>query len=163
MVIGLTVVAVGTSLPELATAVVAAMRGERDLAIGNAVGSNIFNLGAVLGFAALLSPGGIPIPSSAANFDFILMTGAALLLLPIAYTGARVSRWEGGLFVAYYAAYTVYLLLMSTEHARLLPFSNVMLAFVIPLTALIVIVFASSEWRRSHRSADLAEDASSSA
>lgn len=158
LVIGLTIVAVGTSLPELATGVIAAIRGERDLAVGNAVGSNIFNLGAVLGLAAILSPDGIVIPEGAQNLDFLLMTGVAILLLPVVYTGYAVGRWEGILFVAYYVAYTVYLLLMSSEHQSLQPYSTVMLAFVIPLTFIFLIVLAVSEHQRrrgSHRGADV--------
>lgn len=151
LVIGLTIVAVGTSLPELATSIVAALRGERDLAVGNAVGSNIFNLGAVLGFAAILSPDGIVIPEGAQNLDFLLMTGVAILLLPVVYTGYAVGRWEGILFVSYYVAYTTYLLLMSSEHESLAPFSTVMLAFVIPLTFLFLIVLAVAEHSRRHR------------
>lgn len=148
LVIGLTVVAVGTSLPELATTVVAVRRGERDLAVGNVVGSNIFNLGAVLGLAALFSPGGITVPGGAANFDFILMTGVALLLLPVLITGLAVARWEGVVFLAYYAAYTGYLLLAATEHAALRPYSVAMLAFVVPLTVLILVMLALAELRR---------------
>ncbi len=151
LVIGLTIIAVGTSLPEMATSIVAALRGERDLAVGNAVGSNIFNLGAVLGFAAILSPDGIVIPEGAQNLDFLLMTGVAILLLPVVYTGYAVGRWEGILFVSYYVAYTTYLLLMSSEHESLAPFSTVMLAFVIPLTFLFLIVLAVAEHSRRHR------------
>lgn len=150
LVIGLTIVAVGTSLPELATGVIAAIRGERDLAVGNAVGSNIFNLGAVLGLAAVMSPGGIQIPGGAANLDFLLMTGVALLLLPVVYTGYAVGRWEGIVFVAYYVAYTIYLLLSAAEHDALQPFSAVMLAFVIPLTVIFLVVLVVSEHRRRH-------------
>ena len=148
LVIGLTIVAIGTSLPELATSVVAALRGERDLAVGNAVGSSIFNLGAVLGFAALLSPEGIVIPEGAQNLDFLLMTGVAILLLPVVYTGYAVGRWEGILFVVYYVAYTTYLLLMSADHDSLAPFSTVMLIFVIPLTFMFLIVLAVAEHSR---------------
>lgn len=148
LVIGLTIVAIGTSLPELATSVIAAKRGQRDLAVGNAVGSNIFNLGAVLGFASLFTPGGIVIPEAASNFDFVLMTGVALLLLPVVYTGMAVARWEGVMFLLYYAAYTVYLLLSSTEHAALQPFSVVMTLFVIPLTAMMLTILIVAERAR---------------
>lgn len=148
LVIGLTIVAIGTSLPELATSVIAAKRGQRDLAVGNAVGSNIFNLGAVLGFASLFTPGGIVIPEAASNFDFVLMTGVALLLLPVVYTGMAVARWEGVMFLLYYAAYTVYLLLSSAEHAALQPFSVVMTLFVIPLTAMMLTILIVAERAR---------------
>jgi cation:H+ antiporter len=154
LVIGLTIVAVGTSLPELATSVIAAARGQRDLAVGNVVGSNIFNLGAVLGFASLITPGGISIPEAASNFDFVLMTGVAVLLLPVVYTGMAVARWEGVMFLLYYVAYTVYLLLASAEHDALQPFSTAMTLFVIPLTAmlLVILVIAERTRRRSQKS-----------
>jgi cation:H+ antiporter len=148
LVIGLTIVAIGTSLPELATSVIAAKRGQRDLAVGNAVGSNIFNIGAVLGFASLFTPGGIVIPEAASNFDFVLMTGVALLLLPVVYTGMAVARWEGVMFLLYYTAYTVYLLLASSQHAALQPFSVVMTLFVIPLTAMMLTILIVAERAR---------------
>ncbi|MCB9412077.1 MAG: calcium/sodium antiporter [Actinobacteria bacterium] len=148
LVIGLTIVAVGTSLPELATSVIAAVRGQRDLAVGNAVGSNIFNLGVVLGFSAMLSEGGIAIPQGASNFDFVLMTGVALLLLPVVYTGMAVARWEGAMFLLYYAAYTAYLLLASSEHDALGPFSTVMTLFVIPLTAMLLVILVVADRAR---------------
>ncbi|MEA3291660.1 MAG: sodium:calcium antiporter, partial [Pseudomonadota bacterium] len=152
VIIGLTIVAIGTSLPELATAVVAALRGESDLAIGNAVGSSIFNLGAVLGFAALISPGGIPIPESVAHFDFIVMTAVAVLLLPVVYTGRAIARWEGWLFIGYYVAYILYLLLASSQHDALKPFSAVMVIFVVPITVAVLITLVVSE-RQSRASA----------
>ncbi len=148
LVIGLTIVAIGTSLPELATSVIAAARGQRDLAVGNAVGSNIFNLGAVLGFASMITPGGIVIPEAASNFDFVLMTGVALLLLPVVYTGLAVARWEGVMFLLYYAAYTVYLLLASAEHDALAPYSTVMTLFVIPLTGMMLVILVVAERAR---------------
>lgn len=151
LVIGLTIVAIGTSLPELATSVIAALRGQRDLAVGNAVGSNIFNLGAVLGFAAVFSPNGIVIPEGASNFDFVLMTGVAILLLPVVYTGMAVARWEGAMFLLYYVAYTTYLLLASSEHDALAPFSTVMTLFVIPLTAMFLVILVVAD--RAHRPA----------
>ena len=152
VIIGLTIVAIGTSLPELATAVVAVLRGESDLAIGNAVGSSIFNLGAVLGFSALISPGGIQIPESAANFDFIVMTAVAVLLLPVVYTGGTIARWEGWMFLGYYAAYISYLLLASSQHDVLQPFSLVMVVFVVPITVVVLITLVVSE-RQSRVSA----------
>ncbi|HAE58029.1 MAG TPA: sodium:calcium antiporter [Anaerolineae bacterium] len=106
LVIGLTIVAIGTSLPELATSVVAAIRKERDIAVGNVVGSNIFNLMAVLGLTGLIAPGGIPIPASALAFDIPVMVAVAVITLPVFFTGGHmIFRWEGGLFVALYAIY----------------------------------------------------------
>lgn len=106
LVIGLTIVAIGTSLPELATSVVAAIRKERDIAVGNVVGSNIFNLMAVLGLTGLIAPGGIPIPASALAFDIPVMVAVAVITLPVFFTGGHmIFRWEGGLFVILYAIY----------------------------------------------------------
>jgi cation:H+ antiporter len=105
-VIGLTIVACGTSLPELATSVVAAFRKQADIAIGNIVGSNIFNVFAILGIATLIRP--IEGPDVQAS-DLWTMGGFSLLLLPLMWTGFRISRVEGALFLALYVGY-LYLL-----------------------------------------------------
>ena len=143
LVIGLTVVAVGTSLPELATSVVAAIRGERDLAIGNIVGSNMFNIGAVLGMTSLITP--IDVAPGAVRFDLPIMLAVSLALLPVAFTGMAIKRWEGLLFTGFYAAYVVYVVLQAADHDALDPFSAAMLWFVIPITALWLIVLATYE------------------
>ncbi|MFD6952144.1 MULTISPECIES: calcium/sodium antiporter [unclassified Nocardiopsis] len=136
LLIGLTVVAVGTSLPELVTCVVAVVRGERDMAVGNVVGSNVFNIGAVLGLTAVVAPEGIAVAPAALRFDLPIMVAVALVLLPVALTRLSVARWEGALLVGFYAAYISYLVLEGTEHAALRPYSAAMLWFVIPLTVL---------------------------
>ncbi len=151
MVIGLTVVAVGTSLPELATSILATLRGQRDMAVGNIVGSCIFNLLLVLGASAALAPGGIQVAPGVLRFDFPVMTAVALACLPIFFTGFQVRRWEGGLFVAYYVAYTAYLLLRSAEHDALPAYSQVMMAFVVPLTAITLALLAARAWRHGRR------------
>ncbi|GAA1707053.1 calcium/sodium antiporter [Dietzia cercidiphylli] len=143
LVIGLTVVAVGTSLPEFATSVVAAIRGERDLAIGNIVGSNMFNIGAVLGMTSLITP--IDVAPGAVRFDLPIMLAVSLALLPIAFTGMAIKRWEGLLFTGFYAAYVVYVVLQAADHDALDPFSAAMLWFVIPITALWLIGLATYE------------------
>ena len=148
LVIGLTVVAIGTSLPELATSIIAVRRGERDLAVGNVVGSNIFNIGSVLGLTAVISPGGVPVADAAITFDIPFMVVVGIAVLPIVYTGAAVARWEGALFVGYYTAYTGYLLLDSAEHDSLPQFSAVMLSFVVPLTVITLGVLSVAEFRR---------------
>ncbi len=132
LIIGLTIVAIGTSLPELATSLVACYRGERDIAVGNVVGSNIFNILTILGATATVT--GIPVSSAAINFDIPVMLAVAIASLPIFYTGNRISRWEGLLFISYYVAYTAYLGLDAIGHDQLDLYSNVMLLFVIPLT-----------------------------
>ncbi|MFE7630321.1 calcium/sodium antiporter [Kocuria sp. NPDC057446] len=153
LVVGLTVVAVGTSLPELATSVIAVRRGERDLAVGNVVGSNIFNIGMVLGLPALISRDGIPVAGAAVAFDIPVMLAAAVALLPIAFTGFVVARWEGALFVALYAAYTGYVVLAATEHDALEGFTWTMAWFVLPLVVLTLVVFTAYEFglRRGRR------------
>ena len=106
-VIGLTIVAVGTSTPELATSVVAAIKKQPDIAIGNIVGSNIFNILGILGVASLVKP----ISSPEINItDTLMMIFMSLLLLPFIKTGFTLRRWEGGLMLAIYAGYVVYLL-----------------------------------------------------
>lgn len=145
LVVGLTVVAVGTSLPELATSVIAVRRGERDLAVGNVVGSNIFNIGVVLGLPALIASGGIPVSGAAVALDIPVMLAAALALLPVAFTGFAVARWEGALFVGLYLAYTGYVVLAATAHDALEGFTAVMAWFVLPLVAVTLIAFASYE------------------
>ena len=109
LVIGLTIVAAGTSMPEVATSIIATVRGERDIAVGNVVGSNIYNILAVLGFAALLSPSGVAVAPAALDFDIPVMLAVAGACLPIFFTGHLIARWEGWLFFGYYVAYTLFL------------------------------------------------------
>jgi cation:H+ antiporter len=140
LVIGLTVVAVGTSMPELATSVVAAVRGERDIAVGNVVGSNIFNILCVLGLASAASSAGVHVLDSALRFDIPVMTAVAVACLPVFFHGHRVARWEGALFVLYYVAYVTYLVLDATDAAAFDPFRDAMAWFVLPLTVVTIAV-----------------------
>lgn len=133
LVIGLTIVAAGTSLPEAATSIVAAMRGHRDIAVGNVVGSNIFNILCILGLAGLAAPSGLPVLAGALAFDIPVMVAVSVLCLPIVFTGRAVSRWEGGLFVCFYLAYLLRLVLDSSDHGSLEGFDRVMLWFVLPI------------------------------
>lgn len=149
LVIGLTIVAGGTSLPEVATSIVAAVRGERDIAVGNVVGSNLFNILGVLGLSALLAPTGIEVSSAALRFDLPVMVAVALVCLPIFFTDHRIDRWEGVVFLGYYLAYTSYLILAATAHAALPTFSAVMLLFVLPLIFVTLVVLAARALRRS--------------
>jgi cation:H+ antiporter len=145
LVIGLTIVAAGTSAPEVATSAMAAVRGERDIAVGNAVGSNIFNILGVLGLTAILAPNGIAVPESALRFDIPVMIAVAVAALPIFFTGYTIARWEGALFLALYGGYVLFLLLDAIEHWGLTLYSTVMLVFVIPITALTLAVLAARE------------------
>lgn len=147
LVIGLTIVAIGTSLPEAATSILASLRGERDIAVGNLVGSNIFNILAVLGLTGLLAPEGVPVPANALQFDIPVMLATAFACLPIFLTGMAISRWEGGLFVGYYLAYTIFLILSALQHEALGFYSDAMLAFVIPLTCLTLTITVIWELR----------------
>jgi cation:H+ antiporter len=156
LVIGLTVVAAGTSMPEVATSVMATIRGERDIAIGNVVGSSIFNLLGALGLVGLVTSGGVPVDDATLAFDLPVMVAVALACVPIFFSGYTISRWEGGVFFGYYLAFTAYLVLRAQEHDALSTFSTVMMAFVVPLTVLTLVVtavqaFRAHGWHGPHR------------
>ena len=140
LVIGLTVIAAGTGLPEIATSALASWRGQPDIAVGNVVGSNILNILLVLGLTSVVAPDGIPVAATAVRFDILVMLAAAVACLPIFFTDGIISRWEGALFLAYYIAYTAYLVLNSAQHAALPVFSMIMLTLVIPLTGVTLVV-----------------------
>ena len=141
LVIGLTIVAAGTSMPEVATSITAAIKGERDIAVGNVVGSNTFNILGCLGISGLVSGDlGLVMPASLMAFDIWVMLAVALACLPIFMTGREIARWEGGVFLAYYVAYVAYLILASQQHAALGMFSTAMLSFVVPITVVTLVV-----------------------
>lgn len=148
LIIGLTIVAVGTSLPEIATSIIAAVRGERDIAVGNVIGSNIFNILGVLGMAGLVAPAGLTVAPGVLGFGMLVMLAAAIACFPVVFTGRVIARWEGGLFLFFFAAYTLYLFLYAQRHPWLGSFSVAMLGFVLPLTAITLVVTAWREWRR---------------
>lgn len=101
-IIGLTIIAAGTSMPELATSVVAALRGQPDIAIGNVIGSNIFNILAILGITSVI----VPITSEGvSSLDYAVMVGISLLLVPFLWTGLKLHRWEGAVLIAAYGVY----------------------------------------------------------
>jgi cation:H+ antiporter len=110
LVIGLTIVAAGTSLPEVATSVIAAIKREPDLAVGNIIGSNIFNILGVLGLAATVAPGGLKVSSTIQLMDGPVMLVAALVCLPLMHSGLVLKRWEGALLLAGYLGYTGFLI-----------------------------------------------------
>jgi len=138
VVIGLTIVAAGTSLPEVAASVMASIKGERDIAVGNVVGSCIFNLLGVVGLSAVVAALGtgsaLPLPPDVARFDLWVMLAALVACLPVFLTGREIARWEGGLFLAYYIAYTAYLVMAAQRHDGAQAFGDAMLGFVVPLT-----------------------------
>ncbi|NHN78260.1 calcium/sodium antiporter [Azotobacter chroococcum] len=148
LVIGLTIVAAGTSLPELATSVMAALKGERDIAVGNIVGSNLFNLLAVLGLAGLVAPAPISVSPNALAFDYPVMVAVAVACLPIFFTGYRINRWEGLLFFGYYLAYAAYQVLFATGASAVALLHTALVWYALPLTALTLLVIAAREWQR---------------
>jgi cation:H+ antiporter len=141
VVIGLTIVAAGTSMPEVATSVMAAIKGERDIAVGNVVGSNTFNILGCLGLSGLAAGAdGLAVPAAVLNFDVWVMLAVALACLPVFVTGREIARWEGGVFLLYYVAYVAYLILAAQQHDALGSFSGVMLGFVIPITVVTLVI-----------------------
>jgi cation:H+ antiporter len=149
LIIGLTIVAAGTSLPEVATSVMAAIRGERDIAVGNVVGSNIFNILAVLGVSASVAPSDLLVAPAMLAFDLPIMVAVTVACLPVFFTGNLITRWEGIMFLALYVAYTLYLIMHSTGHAALDSFSMAMGSFVLPLIGVTLIILAWRHWRAS--------------
>jgi cation:H+ antiporter len=113
-IIGLTIVAVGTSAPELVTTVVSTLRGDRDLAVGNLIGSSIYNVGAVLGLTVVVAPDGVPVPDEVLAADLAVLVAVTAAAVPVFVTESRISRIEGGLFVASYIGYLGWLLLTRT-------------------------------------------------
>ncbi len=148
IVIGLTIVAAGTSLPELATSLVAAMKGQRDIAVGNVVGSNIFNLLMVLATASVVAKTGVPVESPVLWFDMAIMVMTAVLCWPIFFSGATVSRSEGAVMIGLYLLYTI---LLIAESQQLSWIGDAKSGFAYIVFPLICIVYSVLAWR-SHQS-----------
>jgi cation:H+ antiporter len=147
LVVGLTLVAAGTSVPELATSVVAALRGERDLAIGNVVGSNVFNLLGILGVAALASPAGLPIAEQTRSLDAWVALAAAAVLLPMAWSGAAIVRWEGAVLLVAYAGYLMLVIALAVGALPLPGVGATVLLAALPVA--VITVAALVEKRRA--------------
>lgn len=147
LVIGLTVVAIGTSLPEVATSVLAAMRGQRDLAVGNAIGSNLFNILAVLGVTAAISPNALEVPDGALSLDLPVMIAVAIACLPMFANGYALLRWEGALFLAFYAAYLGWLVIDAADHPIKNGYAVAIVGFMLPLSVITLIVISVREHR----------------
>jgi cation:H+ antiporter len=148
LVIGLTIIATGTSLPEVAATLAAAIKGERDMAVGNAVGSNIFNILGILGLTALFAPGGIAVPETALTFDIPVMIAVAIACLPIFFSDYTIERWEGGLFIAYYGIYLAFVFLAATGSPWAGLLQTAVLGFVLPLTLITIAVTTYRAWRK---------------
>ncbi|MCL4147535.1 UNVERIFIED_CONTAM: hypothetical protein GTU68_016392 [Idotea baltica] len=151
LLIGLTVISIGTSLPEIATTVVAALRGLRDMAVGNVVGSCLFNIMAVTGAAAVFSPTGLAVVPALIRFDMPVMLAATIACLPIFATGHLIARWEGFLFFLFYLAYTTYLITASHAQESVELMHKAMLSFVIPLTFLTLCLLWLREIRKKNK------------
>jgi cation:H+ antiporter len=147
VVIGMTVVTIGTTAPELTSCLVAAARGERDIAVGNIVGSNIFNILAVLGVGALVAPRGIAVGDQMVGFAIPVMVVVCFSCLPVFFAGGAIRRWEGAVFLFYFVVYLTYLVLGELKDARLLTLRHAVIWYVAPLTAVTLGVSVASEIR----------------
>jgi cation:H+ antiporter len=110
-IIGLTIVAIGTSAPELVTTIISTIKDDRDVAVGNLLGSSIYNILIILSVPCIVSPGGLPVERQLLWFDIPLMAGVAIGAIPIFVTGKCINRVEGGLGVAIYLTYLSWLIL----------------------------------------------------
>ncbi|MGE4294475.1 MAG: calcium/sodium antiporter [Campylobacterales bacterium] len=137
LVIGLTIVAAGTSLPEVAASIAATIKGERDMAIGNVVGSNLFNILCIIGLASMVTPGGLTVSDAALSFDMPVMIAVAVACLPIFFTGYTIYRWEGALFLASYVAYVLFLIFSATQNPALETLSNALI-ITMPLVVIVL-------------------------
>jgi len=151
LIIGLTIVAIGTSLPEVVTSVMASLRNERDIAVGNVVGSNMFNILCVLGLTSIVARDGIDVSAAAMRFDIPIMIAVSFVCLPIFFTGQIIDRWEGGIFLAYYAIYLTYLVLDATRSPLAPGFGTIVLYLAIPLTVIVLTIGVSRSLREQRR------------
>lgn len=139
-VIGLTIVAAGTSLPEVVTSIVATVRGERDIAVGNVVGSNIFNILCVLGISGLVSPVPLLAGAQMSGFDLPVMLGVAVLCVPLFFIGSILNRIEGALFLTLYVAYVWILIATALSLGYLQQLQSIVGYGLIPLVVAYVVI-----------------------
>lgn len=151
LVIGLTILAVGTSLPELAATVSSLRRGETDLVVGNIVGSNVVNLLVVLGLTATAAETSLSIPVAVTSFDLPILCVVAFACLPVFFTNYAIERWEGLVFLIYYAIYVAYLILNQSGHTDMALYRFALLAFVGPLAVLTIVVVIRGRKRNPRR------------
>ncbi len=147
LIIGLTIVSAGTSAPELTTAVVAALRGETDLAIGNAVGASIINVLGVIGASALVSGGGLQVPVDAIRLDFPVAITVGIVVLAIALIGQRAGRPDGLFMLGFYAVYLLTLIGISINDELLTPASIIALGVVLPVSAIVAVFLVYRTFR----------------
>ncbi|NMZ48848.1 calcium/sodium antiporter [Pseudomonas poae] len=150
-IVGLTLIGVGTSLPCLATSLIAALRGEREIAVGNVIGSNLFNLLGVLGLTALLAPTPLSVSPNAVDFDLPVMLGVVVLCLPVFYSGYRVTRAEGLVMLGLYLAYGLHVMAFTTGMPLAGKLEHLMLYYVLPALVAFLLFSTLRTWRRQHK------------
>jgi cation:H+ antiporter len=148
VIIGMTVVTIGTTAPELSACLVAAWKGERDIAVGNIVGSNLFNILAVLGVGAVVAPQGIEVGPRMLSFGIPVMTIVLFACLPVFFAGQAIRRWEGVMFLSFFAIYLANLVLEEIQDERVLTLQNAVVWFIAPLAIVTVAVSAWREFRK---------------
>ncbi|WP_339417476.1 MULTISPECIES: calcium/sodium antiporter [unclassified Pseudomonas] len=150
-VIGLTLIGVGTSLPCLATSLIAALRGQREIAVGNVIGSNLFNLLGVLGLTAVLAPSPLSVSPNALNFDLPVMLAVVVLCLPMFYTGYRLTRAEGLVLLGLYLAYGLHVMAFTTGMPLANKLEHLMVFYVLPVLVAFLLFSTLRAWRRQHK------------
>lgn len=140
LVVGLTILAFGTSVPELAATISSLRRGETDLVVGNIVGSNVVNLLVVLGLTAVAAGAPLPAPIALLSFDLPVLCVVAFACLPVFFTHDAIERWEGAVFLLYYALYVAYVVLDQTGHGDVALHRIAILAFIVPLFVMTVAI-----------------------
>lgn len=163
LIVALTIVAVGTSLPELATSVIASIHGEKDIAVGNIVGSNIFNILVIIGLSAMITPGGLIVSGNTISFDMPIMAATAVACLPIFYTKNEISRWEGAIFLLYYFIYLTFLILTSKSEPPSAILTGTILYLVVPFTGIIFLISILRSFRQTKNLISGASDSIQSA
>ncbi|MDA0676688.1 MAG: sodium:calcium antiporter [Chloroflexi bacterium] len=148
LIIGLTIVSMGTSAPELTTALVAALRKQPKLAIGNAVGASVINMLGVIGGSALVSGGGLSVPEDSIRLDFPMALSVGLVVLSIAILGGKAGRRDGIFMLCFYSVYLIALISITISASMLTPASFVAIGFVLP-ASFIVAAFLVIRSRRS--------------
>lgn len=152
-VIALTVVAIGTSLPELAISVIASARGKRDLAVGNVVGSNILNVLCVIGISSIVAPAGVKVSQEFLAFHMPLMLAISLACLPIFLTSFGVSRLEGAGMIFYYATYITWLVYLAVNGLGE-PTEASLVGFLIPIGVAMLAIMVMSRWKKPEPSVE---------
>lgn len=153
LVIGLTIVAIGTSLPEIVTSILAAVRGEKDLAVGSIVGSNILNILSVIGISGLFIAG-IPVQDSLLEVEYIILMAVSILCFPLFFTGRKIKRIEGAIFLSSYILYLFYLYLDSITSSFMESFVQWVLYGFVPVVMLYVIIALIIEFRTKAATAE---------